>query len=64
MNSDMNLIFYICWGIQYIIYDSVHSYVWSGTPGHLKSFFAILNLHYVKTELSYDADFLHMASYS
>ena len=65
MNSGMNMIFYICLGIHNYIYmiQSIHMrvvrYIWAS-----QKFVPILIMHYVKTELNCDADFLHMARYS
>ena len=65
MNLAMNLIFYFCLGIHKYIYiiQSIHMcvvrYTWA-----CQKLFPILNLQYVKTELSCDADFLHMGRYS
>lgn len=35
-------------------------WLWSGAPGHSEIKTSILNLQYVKIELCYDADFLHI----
>ena len=55
------MIFYMRLGIHKIIYliHSIHIGVVNLTSA-CKEWFSILNLEYVKTELSYDTDFLYM----
>ena len=64
MNLGMNLIFCMRSGIHRYIYTI--QFIHMGAIRHTSAcykYFLILNLQYVKTELSYDANFLHMGKH-